>query len=340
MLGSKHQCYIIAELSANHNNDFDLAKKTVKAIKKTGADAVKFQTYTADSMTINMNGPDFEANPNGIWAGKKLYDLYLEAAMPYEWQKELSIYAKSIGLEWLSSPFDIEAVDFLESIDCPVYKIASFEIADIPLIAYAAKQGKPMIISTGIAKLSDIELAVEACLNAGNDNITILKCTSAYPTPFNEVNLNTIPHLKKTFNKPVGLSDHTLGSEVAIAAVALGAQIVEKHFIIDRSIGGPDASFSMEPNEFKQMISGIRNVEKALGEVSYNLTDTTIESRKRGRSLYVINDVKKGETFTSENIKSIRPGYGLHPKYLHDIIGNKARYDLAKGTPFNLKFID
>lgn len=336
----KQSCYIIAELSANHNNDFGLAKRTIKAMKDSGADAVKFQTYTPDAMTIDMNGADFEANPKGLWAGRKLYDLYKEAAMPYEWHKELADYAMSLGLDWLSSPFDINAVDFLESINCPAYKIASFEITDIPLVEHVAKLGKPIIMSTGIATLSDIELAVNTCINAGNNNISLLKCTTAYPAPFEEVNLTTIANLKETFHTTVGLSDHTMGSEVAIAAVALGAEVVEKHFILDRSLGGPDSAFSMEPVEFKQMVSGIRNIEKALGSVNYKLTDATIESRKRGRSLYVIKDIQKGEVFTSENVKSIRPAHGLHPKYFNAIIGEKARFDLKKGTPFSLTFID
>ncbi len=334
------KCFIIAELSANHNNDFELAKKTVDAIKETGADAVKFQTYTPDSMTLNLSGKDFEANPNGIWAGRRLYDLYKEAAMPYEWQKDLSEYALSIGLQWLSSPFDIKAVDFLETLNCPMYKIASFEIQDIPLIEYAASKGKPMIISTGIALKEDIELAIDTCRRVGNNDITILKCTTAYPAPYEEVNLNTIQLYQSTFDVAVGLSDHTMGSVVPLGAVALGANVIEKHFILDRSIGGPDSSFSMNPEEFKSMVDDVRKLEKALGEETFDLTKSTVQSRTRGRSLYISKDVKKGDVITVENIQSIRPAYGLHPKYYSEIIGKKFKADLKKGTPLSLDLFE
>ncbi len=336
----RKKCFIIAELSANHNNDFELAKKTVGAIKETGADAVKFQTYTPDSMTLNLSGKAFEANPSGIWAGRRLYDLYKEAAMPYEWQKDLSEYALSIGLQWLSSPFDIKAVDFLESLKCPMYKIASFEIQDIPLIEYAASKGKPMILSTGIALKEDIELAIDTCRRVENNDITILKCTTAYPAPFEEINLNTIQLYQSTFDVDVGLSDHTMGSVVPLGAVALGANIIEKHFILDRSIDSPDSSFSMNPEEFKSMVDDVRKLEKALGEKTFELTKSTVQSRTRGRSLYVSKSVKKGEVITKDNIKSIRPAFGLHPKYLKEVLGKKVNCDLEKGTPLKMSVIE
>jgi pseudaminic acid synthase len=327
--------YIIAELSANHNNDFKLAKDTITAIKESGADAVKFQTYTADSLSLDVDNEIFGPRKDGLWKGLRPYDLFKEASMPYEWQSELSEYAKKLGLDWLSSPFDFEAVDFLESIKCPTYKIASLEIVDIPLIKYAARKGKPIIISTGISRLADIELAVDTCRSMGNNNISLLKCTSAYPSPYEEINLKTIPHMKDTFGLPVGLSDHTLGIEVALGAVALGAEIIEKHFILDKSLGGADSAFSMEPDEFKQMVTGIRNLEKALGQVNYNLTKNTIESRKRGRSLFAVKDIKKGEKLTSENIRSVRPGLGLHPKHYEQVVNKVVKLDIKKGTPLS-----
>jgi pseudaminic acid synthase len=334
-----NKCYIIAELSANHNNDFKLAKSTIAAMKEAGADAVKFQTYTADSLSLNINNEIFGPRKDGLWKGWRPYDLYKEASMPYEWQPKLAEYASSLGLEWLSSPFDFDAVDFLESINCPIYKIASFEIVDIPLIEYVASKNKPIIISTGIATLTDIELAIKTCKKVGNENITLLKCTSAYPSPYEEINLKTIPHMGKAFGLPVGLSDHTLGIEVAIGAVALGGKVVEKHFILDRKLEGPDSAFSMEPAEFKQMVTGIRNIEKALGSVNYNLTDSTIGARERGRSLFVVKDIKKGDIFSKENIRSIRPGIGLPPKYYYKLLGRKATVNIKKGTPLNWDLI-
>jgi len=328
-------CYIIAELSANHNNDLSLAKETVLAIKESGANAVKFQTYTPDSMTLNLPGIDFEANPNGIWKGRRLYDLYKEAAMPYEWQEELSHFALENGLEWLSSPFDLSAVDFLESIHCPKYKIASFEIQDIPLIHYAASMKKPMIISTGIAQEKDIKLAIQTCIDAGNDDITILKCTTAYPAPFSEINLNTISLFIEELGVKVGLSDHTLGHTVPLGAVALGATVVEKHFILDRNLGGPDASFSMNPSEFKEMVLAIRNLEKALGEKTYDLTQQAAQSSAKGRSLFIVENVKKGELVTHQNVRSIRPAKGLHPMHYQKVIGKTFAADFKVGTPLH-----
>lgn len=331
--------YIIAELSANHNNDYKIAEDSIIAIKECGADCVKFQTYKARSLSLNVDNEFFGQRKDGLWKGWRPYDLYKKGSMPYEWQKKLSEFAISIGLDWFSSPFDFEAVDFLEGINCPKYKIASFEIGDIPLIKYTAETGKPIIFSTGIAELDDINLAIKTCLDAGNDKISLLKCTSAYPSPYEEINLNTIPDMYKKFGFPVGLSDHTLGIEVPIAAVTLGASIVEKHFILDRDSNGLDAAFSLEPDEFKQMVNSIRNIEKALGKVNYNLTPKSIEARKRGRSLYAVKNIKKGETFTSKNIRSLRPAAGLSPKHYFDLIGSKSSVEIKIGTPIRWDLI-
>lgn len=331
--------YIIAELSANHNNDLALTKETIRAMKESGADAVKLQTYTPDSMTFDMDGVDFEANPNGIWAGQRLYDLYKKAALPYEWHDELMNYAKSLGLDCFSSPFDFHAVDFLEDLGVPSYKIASFEIQDIPLIKYTASKGKPIIMSTGIATEEDIALAVAACREVGNNDITLLKCTSAYPTPWNEINLQAIPLLKQRFGVKVGLSDHTMGHVVALGAVALGAQVVEKHFTLSRANGGVDSSFSMEPAEFADMVTQIRQLEQALGSATFELTEKQLGSRTRGRSLFVSADVKAGEQITKDNIKSIRPGNGLHPKYYDQLLKSIFVQDIDKGTPLTLDMV-
>lgn len=332
--------YIVAELSANHNNDFQLAKDTIAAMKESSADAVKFQTYTADALTLDVDNEYFGPRKDGLWKGRRPYELYQEAAMPYEWQPKLAEYAISLGLDWLSTPFDFEGVDFLESINIPAYKVASLEIMDIPLIEYIAKKQKPIILSTGIAKLTDIELAVETCRNAGNNDITVLKCTSAYPTPFNEVNLNVIPTMQKAFNVKVGLSDHTMGHAVPLGAVAMGVVMVEKHFILDRKLGGVDSAFSMEPAEFKEMVVNIRNLQAALGRSDFTLSPQIKEIRKRGRSLFVVKDIKKGEILTKENIGSVRPGIGLHPKNYYEILGKKAKCSLQKGTPLQLKYIE
>lgn len=338
-INSESSVFIIAELSANHMNDFEIAKKTIKAMADSGADAVKFQTYTADTITIDCDNEYFQIKQGTIWDGRVLYDLYKEASMPWDWQGELKKYAEDLGLIAFSSPFDKTSVDFLETIDVPAYKIASYEINDIPLIEYVAKKGKPIIISTGIASLEDIELAIETCKNAGNNQIAILKCTSSYPAPLDEINLNTIPALKEKFNTTVGLSDHTMGSEVAIASVALGAKIIEKHFILDINMEGPDSEFSMEPHEFKQMVDSIRNIEKALGNDTFELTEKMIINQDFSRSLFVVEDMKKGEIITEEKVRSIRPGFGLHTKYLKYILGKKVNQNLKKGTPFELEFI-
>lgn len=338
-IGEGYPTFIIAELSANHMNDFDIAVKTIEAMVDAGADAVKFQTFTPDTITIDCDNEYFHIKQGTVWDGQILHELYEDAYMPWVWQPKLKKVAEDLGLIVFSSPFDKTSVDFLEDMDVPAYKIASFEIMDIPLIEYVASKGKPIIISTGIASLEDIELAVKTCLDTGNDKIALLKCTSSYPAPLEEINLNTIPDIKDKFGVVVGLSDHTLGGEVSTAAVALGASIIEKHFILDRNMGGPDSEFSMEPQEFKQMVDSIRNVEKALGEVSYELSDKMKSNREFSRSLFVVKDMKKGEIITEDNVRSIRPGFGLHPKYLKEILGKRINKDLKKGTPFKLEFI-
>lgn len=322
--------YIIAELSANHNNDFDLAIKTIEAIATTGADAVKVQTYKPQSLTINMDSGHFAPRKDGLWEGYTPWDLFTEAALPYEWQPKLKKIAEDLGLEFFSSPFDLEGVDFLESLNVPRYKIASFEITDIPLIEYTASKGKPMIISTGVAEIKDIELALEACYRVGNKDVTLLKCTSQYPATIEQANLRTMVDMKERFGVKVGLSDHTMGSLVPTVAVSLGAEVVEKHFILDRSLGGPDSAFSMEPQEFAEMVSAVRNVEKALGKVTYEISDN---DKNRRRSLFAVEDIKEGEVITEKNVRSIRPGMGLEPKYLPRILGMVVNRNIQKGSP-------
>jgi len=309
-------------------------------MKESGADAVKLQTYTPDTITIDSDNEYFQIDQGTLWDGKTLYQLYQEAYTPWEWQPKLKKVAAKLGLICFSSPFDRTSVDFLEEMNVPAYKVASFEITDIPLIEYIASKGKPVIISTGIATLADIEEAVHACKRMGNDQIALLKCTSAYPAPLEESNLRTISNLADTFNTVVGLSDHTLGISAPIASVALGAKIIEKHFILDRTMGGPDAAFSMEPDEFRSMVEAVREVEKALGTVNYDLTEKTRKSREFSRSLFVVEDIKSGESLTEENVRSIRPGFGLHPRYLGHIIGKKARNGIKKGTPLEWILIE
>ena len=339
-IGNDHPVFIIAELSANHLQNFDLAVDTIKYIKESGADAVKLQTYTPDTITINSDSKYFQIDQGTLWDGKTLYQLYQEAYTPWEWQPKLKDIAEELGLIFFSSPFDRTAVDFLEEMNVPAYKVASFEINDIPLIEYIALKGKPVIISTGIATLADIEEAVNACKKMGNDQIALLKCTSAYPAPLEESNLRTIQNLADTFSTVVGLSDHTLGIYASIASVALGAKIIEKHFILNRKLGGPDAVFSMEPDEFRSMVDAVRDVEKALGSVNYDLTEKTMKSRKFSRSLFAVEDIKTGESLTEENVKSIRPGFGLHTRYYGQIIGKKARTDIKRGTPLDWDLIE
>ncbi|AEH44331.1 pseudaminic acid synthase [Thermodesulfatator indicus DSM 15286] len=339
-VGNNDSVLIIAELSANHKQDIELAKDTIHAMKESGVDAVKLQTYTPDTITIDCSSEYFQIKGGTLWDGKTLYELYKEAYTPWEWHYELKELAEKLGLIFFSTPFDKTAVDFLEKLNVPAYKIASFEITDIPLIEYAASKGKPMIISTGIATLCDIQEAVEACKRVGNEQIILLKCTSAYPAPLEEVNLKTIPNMAETFNCIVGLSDHTLGISVPIAAVALGAKVIEKHFILYKEIETPDKEFSLTPDEFKDMVNAIREVEKALGQGSYEITEKVKKAKEFARSLFVVKDIKEGETFTGENIRSIRPGYGLHPKYLKNVIGKKAKKFLKKGTPLKWEHID
>lgn len=332
------RAFIVAEMSANHNHHLDIAIDTIKAAKKAGADAIKIQTYTADTLTLDCHKPDFVLG-KGLWEGETFYTLYQKAYTPWEWHEEIFRVAKEEGLVCFSTPFDKTAVDFLEGLDNPIYKIASFEITDIPLIKYIAQRHKPIILSTGIAMEEDIKLALDTIYAESNKDVTLLKCTSAYPAPIENANLLTIPDMKARFGVKVGLSDHTEGSIVPIAAVALGAEVVEKHFIIDRSIGGPDSAFSMEAKEFKQMVDDIRNVEKALGEVSYPTDAKTIIGRGGCRSLYVAEDMKAGDVITEQNVRSVRPGYGLHPKYLPELIGKKVNRNLEKGERFILNYL-
>ena len=339
-IGNNHPVFIIAELSANHLQNFDLAVDTIKSIKESGADAVKLQTYTPDTITIDSNNEYFQINQGTLWDGKTLYKLYQEAYTPWEWQPKLKEIAEELGLICFSSPFDRMAVDFLEDMNISAYKVASFEITDIPLIGYIASKGKPVIISTGIATLADIEEAVNACKKMGNSQIALLKCTSAYPAPVEEVNLRTIPNLADTFKTIVGISDHTLGICVPIASVALGAKIIEKHFILNRNMCGPDAAFSMEPYEFMTMVKAVREVEMALGDVNYDLTEEIKKSREFSRSIFVVEDIKAGCLLTEKNVRSIRPGFGLHPRYFKQILGMKARNDIKRGIPLNWDMIE
>jgi pseudaminic acid synthase len=338
-IGKDNRVFIIAELSANHNQDFDIAVKSIHAAKEFGADAIKLQTYTPDTITIDCDNDCFQIKQGTIWDGTTLFKLYKKAYTPWEWQPKLKKIADEIGLICFSSPFDKSAVDFLEKMNVPAYKIASFEIVDIPLIEYVASKGKPVIISTGIATENEIVDAVEACLRMNNNQIALLKCTSEYPSPIEDVNLKTIPLFAEKFKTVVGLSDHTLGTIVPVAAAAIGARIIEKHFILDRTIGGPDSLFSLEPNEFKKMVDEIRNVEKALGKSSFDLTEKIKNSRKFARSLFVVKDIEAGAIFTEENVSSIRPSNGLSPKYLKEILGKKAKINISRGTPLTRDLI-
>ena len=332
--------FVIAELSANHNGSLQTALDTIKAAKEAGADAIKLQTYTADTLTIDCKKEDFRVAGGTLWDGRTLYDLYKEAYTPWEWHEELFCYAREIGIEIFSTPFDKSAVDFLERFEPSAYKIASFEITDYELIRYAASKKRPMIISTGIATIDEIQDAVDICKSEGNNDIVLLKCTSAYPAPLEDANLATIPNLAQTFSVTSGFSDHTLGITAPVAAVALGAKMIEKHFILDKSIGGPDAAFSLDKNEFAQMVKAVRETQKLLGGVDYSMNEKKIKSRQFARSLYIVEDVKAGERITQKNVRSIRPGYGLHPKYLPQILGKKFRKDYEKGTPLAWECIE
>jgi pseudaminic acid synthase len=338
-INKESKVFIIAELSANHNGSLNTAIETIHAAKRAGADCIKLQTYTPDTITINCDKDDFIIKDT-IWNGRKLYDLYKEAYTPWDWHKTLFDTAKEVGLECFSSPFDKSSVDLLESLNTPAYKIASFEITDIPLIEYIASKGKPIIISTGIAELEDIELALETCRKLGNNQLALLKCTSSYPAPIDEGNIIMVKDFAERFNLISGLSDHTMGSTVPIVATVFGAKIIEKHFILDRSFSGPDASFSMNEIEFSEMVNSVRQAESAIGKIDYNLTLKQIKGKDFSRSLYAIEDIKIGEIITEKNVKSIRPGFGLHPINLKNIIGKKCIKNVEMGTRFSLDFVE
>jgi N-acetylneuraminate synthase len=338
-IGPQEKVYIVAEMSANHNQDFEQAVQILKAAKEAGADAVKLQTYTPDTITLRCENEYFQIGGNSPWQGRNLYDLYHEAFMPWEWQPKLKSIANEIGLDLFSTAFDSISVDFLEDIGVPIHKISSFEIVDIPLIEKVARTGKPLIISTGMATLGEIEEAVLTASKAGAKQIALLKCTSSYPAPPQEMNLKTIPHLCDAFDLPVGLSDHTLEISVSVAAVALGACIIEKHLTLSRHNSSPDSKFSLEPQELRTLIHAVHTTEKALGKVRYGGSETEGNSRSFRRSLFVVKDMRAGEVFAEENIRSIRPGYGLSPKFLRDVLGKRALSDLKRGTPLNWKMI-
>jgi pseudaminic acid synthase len=338
-IGDGCPCYIVAEISANHRQQFDEAVRLIEAAKEAGADAVKLQTYTPDTLTIKCSAPEFRISGGTLWDGKTLYDLYSEAYMPWEWQPKLNKIAEEMGLTLFSTPFDRIAVDFLAEMDVPAYKVASFEIVDIPLIEYISDKGKPVIMSTGMATLEEISEAVQAARSAGASQVALLKCTSAYPAAPAEMNLITIPNMARKFKVPVGLSDHTLGIAMPVAAVALGACIIEKHITLSRSIPGPDSAFSLEPHEFRTMVEAVRTAEKALGKISYKVSEQEAKSRVFRRSLFVVRDMQKDEVFTEENVRSIRPGYGLHPRYLKDMLGRRASHDIKRGTPLSWKLV-
>lgn len=340
LISSKSKTYVIAEMSGNHNMDFARAESILHAAKESGADAIKVQTYTADTITLDCEDPCFQITQGTIWDGTTLHKLYEKAYTPWEWQPKLQKLANDIGLDFFSSPFDFSSVDFLEKMQAPAYKIASFEITDIPLIRKVAKLGKPVIISTGIATLADIELAVKTCRDEGNDKIILLKCCSAYPTPYEDINLRTMANLRDTFDCIVGLSDHTMGDAVAVASVAMGAKVVEKHLTLSRADGGVDSVFSMEPEEFKQMVDNIRIVEKAVGKVTYDLTEKQKGEREHSRSLFIAKDMRAGETLNESNMRSVRPANGLHTKYYEELLGKRINRDVKIGTPLSWDLIE
>lgn len=338
MVGEGHPCYIVAEMSGNHNHDFERAKEIVYAAKEAGADAIKLQTYTADSITLNCNNKYFTVG-EGLWKGMNMHQLYIQASTPYEWQPRLMELAQSLGMDCFSTPFDLEAVELMEEWNMPAIKIASYEINEVQLIRRAASKHKPIIFATGIATREDLDMAMEICRQEGNEEVFMLKCVSAYPTPYEEMNLNMIPALKSMYGCKVGLSDHSMGSTVAVGAAAMGIKMVEKHLTLKRSDGGPDAGFSMEPQEFKEMVDNIRIIEKSLGSSEYKLTPKQEGERYLSRSLFVSKDVKAGEIISDENIKSVRPANGLHPKYYEDVIGKKWAVDVKMGEPLDWNMI-
>ena len=332
--------FIIAELSANHNGSIDTAIETVKAAKRAGANCIKLQTFTADTITLDSKKEDFKISQGTLWDGQYLHDLYKTTHLPWEWHEKIMEVAKEEDLICFSSPFDPTSIEFLESLNVPAYKIASFEITDIPLIELAASKGKPVIISTGIAEQEDIELALDACKRMGNNDIALLKCTSSYPAPIDEANMSMVKDLAERYDVISGLSDHTMGSTVPVVATALGAKIIEKHFILDRSIGGADASFSMNEAEFTAMVKAVREAESAVGVISYNLTEKQKKGKDFARSLYIVEDMEAGDIITKENVRSIRPGFGMHPKFFKDVLNKKVVADLEKGTPLKVSFIE
>lgn len=338
--GSGGKTYLVAEMSANHGGNLKVALQTMNAAKEAGADAFKVQTYSAETMTLESTREEFTISGDSLWKGRALYDLYEEASMPWEWHRPLKQEAEKLDMDYFSTAFDATAVDFLEELGVQVHKVASFEIVDLPLIRYMAETGKPLIISTGLSTRSEIADAVACARTYGSGEIILLKCTSAYPAPSSEMNLRTIPHLAGTFYTPVGLSDHTLGTTVPVTAVALGACMIEKHFILSREVGGPDSSFSLQPQEFRQMAEAIREVEAALGSENYGPTPSERNSLIFRRSLFVVEPVKKGEGFSTRNVKAIRPGHGLAPKYQEGVLGRKAIQDIAAGTPLSWDLIE
>lgn len=338
IIGPGHPTYMVAEMSANHNQNFDQAVAIIKAAKEAGADAVKLQTYTPDTLTINCHNEYFRIKGT-LWEGRNLYDLYGEAYTPWEWQPKLKEVAGELGIELFSTPFDISAVDFLEAMDVAVHKVASFESVDLPLLRRIGQTGKPVIMSTGMATLAEIDESVQTLRKSGTKELVLLKCTSAYPSPPEAMNLRTIPHLAAAFDVVAGLSDHTLGITVPVAAVTLGACMIEKHFTLARSLGGPDSKFSLEPAEFKAMVEAVRTVERALGEVHYGLQPDEEVSRVFRRSLFVVQEMQPGDLFSAENVRSIRPGHGLHTRFLDEVIGRRASQKIERGTPLDWKYV-
>jgi pseudaminic acid synthase len=339
VIGDNHPVFIIAEISANHGQDFDRAAKMIKAAKDCGADAVKFQAYTPDTLTIDCDNRHFRIE-HPEWGGQTLYELYKKAYTPWKWFKKLKKVAEDLGILFFATAFDKTSVDFLEELDVQIHKISSFEVVDLPLIEYAAKTRKPLILSTGMATVSEIQEAVNTARSAGAKEIILLRCVSSYPAKPEEMNLRTIPHMKELFNCPVGLSDHSLGIGASICAVALGANVIEKHFTLSRKLKTPDSFFSVEPEELKELVANIRITEKALGKVSYEVTEREENSRVFRRSLFVVKDVKAGQVFTEENVRSIRPGNGLPPKFIEELIGRKAKVDIKSGTPLTWDLIE
>jgi pseudaminic acid synthase len=339
IVGGDAPVFIVAELSANHRKNISIALDTVRAARDSGADAIKVQHYKPETITIDCDNECFQITQGTIWDGTTLFKLYEDAFMPWEWTEQIMRTADECGLICFSSPFDATAIDFLESLDVPAYKIASYEITDVPLIEYVAATKKPVFLSMGIAEVNDITEALDACRRMNNNDIALLKCTSLYPAPLEEINLNTIPDIKARYDAIVGISDHTTGISIPIASVALGVKIVEKHFILDKSLGGPDAFFSVEPREFLDMTKAIRDIEKALGTVTYELSEKVRKSREHSRSLFVIVDMEQGDTITMDNVRSIRPGFGLHPKYLKTVVGKKVNRKVLRGTPLTWEIL-